>query len=153
MNPNTPPSTTGEATSSDETPPHADSPTLRPSRGEGLPVPQCPSISSSSTRPSQGGKPNRGARTPAGAEHLPPKVAARNGNQKGKHDDSGAQSRTGSLGGGKEGRVASGRVPSSAGRSSGRDGVVEGVVSDAEDMVVCVLQSGGDDDGSMGVKG
>lgn len=118
-----------------------------------MPVPHGPSTSSSSTRPSHGGKPKRGVRTPTGAEDLPPKVAARNGIQKGKHDDSGTRSLAGSLGSGKEGRMASGRVPSSAGGGSGKDGVVEGVVSDAEDMVVCVLQGGGDDDGAVGITG
>lgn len=57
--------------------------------------------------------------------------------------------------GGKDGRVGSGRVSSSAGGGSGRDGVVEGSVLEAEDMVVCVLQGGGggDDGSGLGGKG
>lgn len=55
--------------------------------------------------------------------------------------------------GGKDGRVGSGRVSSSAGGGSRRDGVVEGSVLEAEDMVVCVLQGGGEDGSGMEGKG
>lgn len=142
----------------------AESPSERHPRGEDKNTTQSPETHSPSSLLTRRGKSKSSASTAGFAtskskltessKDRPPKPASRTGSQKGKLDDSNIRGGKDGNTGGKEKRgVGESTRSSRGGGGTSRDGVVEGAVIDAEDIVICVLQGGGEDGNSLGTEG